>query len=92
MAEPDVALYRQWKLSEDEVGTCTQVCSEEDPNKYGCPRATFMGMASIHQSSYLTMTEPPGLPNPGALLHDEHATSRLRHRQDRFMNRRPSSE
>jgi hypothetical protein len=58
---PLIALYRQWKLSSDEPDTCTQVCSDADPTKYGCPRATFMGMANIFQSSYLTMTEPPGL-------------------------------
>jgi hypothetical protein len=65
---PLVALYRQWKLHADEADTCTQVCSETDPSLYGCPRATFMGMANIGQSSYLTMTEPPGLPasQPGA--------------------------
>ena len=65
---PLIALYRQWKLSSDEPDTCTQVCSDADPTKYGCPRATFMGMANIFQSSYLTMTEPPGLSpsQPGA--------------------------
>jgi hypothetical protein len=65
---PLVALYRQWKLASDQGQTCTQVCSEDNPFKYGCPRATFMGMANIFQSSYLTMTEPPGLPasQPGA--------------------------
>ena len=65
---PLVALYRQWKLSEDAADTCEQVCDGTNTRLYGCPRATFMGMANVGQSTYLTMTEPPGLPaaQPGA--------------------------
>jgi hypothetical protein len=67
---PLVALYRQWKLSEDGAEPCEQVCSTttNKTSLYGCPRATFMGMANVGQSTYLTMTEPPGLPasQPGA--------------------------
>lgn len=59
---PAVAIYRQWKLKEDEereqAEPCGQVCNGD---QYGCPRASFMGMANLFQPSYLTMTVPPGL-------------------------------
>ncbi len=59
---PAVAIYRQWKLKEDvereQSEPCGQVCNGD---QYGCARASFMGMASVYQPSYLTMTVPPGL-------------------------------
>ena len=59
---PAVAIYRQWKLAEDEKSEkekpCSQVCGGD---QYACPRASFMGMANLHQPSYLTMTEPQGV-------------------------------
>lgn len=59
---PAVAIYRQWKLKEDEdrekATPCGQVC---DGQQYGCKRASFMGMAELSQPSYLTMTQPQGL-------------------------------
>lgn len=67
-ATPAVAIYRQWKLKSDEGQKCGQVC---DGANYGCPRSSFMGMAAIHQSPFLTMTQPPGLSSsqPGALYY-----------------------
>ncbi|MEW6268602.1 MAG: G8 domain-containing protein [Thermodesulfobacteriota bacterium] len=60
--QPAIGIYRQWKLKADhdreQTKPCTQVC---DGGQYGCARASFMGMASLAQASYLTMTEPPGL-------------------------------
>ena len=67
---PMVAIYRQWRLANDSEA-CGSVCSDADPTKYGCTRATFMGGSSIGQASYLTLTEPPGLSEaqPGALYY-----------------------
>lgn len=67
---PMVAIYRQWRLADDSE-SCGSVCSDTDPQKYGCTRATFLGGSSIGQASYLTLTEPPGLSDaqPGALYY-----------------------
>ncbi|MEW6269808.1 MAG: hypothetical protein AB1689_10990 [Thermodesulfobacteriota bacterium] len=64
---PAVAIYRQWKLKSDVGEKCGSVCAG---GNYGCPRASFMGMAAVYQSPFLTMTEPPGLESqPGALYY-----------------------